>query len=109
MYGNCFQCHPQALIRGVLTRMALVQFRRAQAALTLTRLARGMIARVRVLKKRVRLEAARNQAARRERKKMTRMEDAKDVLKRLGLYFHDSDSLDGFLERTSIRKLKKRT
>jgi hypothetical protein len=43
------------------------------------------------------------------RKKMTRMEDAKDVLKRLGLYFHDSDSLDGFLERTSIRKLKKRT
>ncbi len=72
MYGNCFQCHPQALIRGVLTRMALVQFRRAQAALTLTRLARGMIARVRVLKKRVRLEAARNQAARRERKKMTK-------------------------------------
>jgi Ca2+-binding EF-hand superfamily protein len=46
---------------------------------------------------------------RRERKKMSRMEDATDVLKRLGMCFHgESESLDGFLERSSIRDLKKR-
>ena len=45
---------------------------------------------------------------RRERNKMSRTEDANDVLKRLGLYVDRFDSLDGFLERSSIRTLKKR-
>ena len=66
------------MVRGVLIRMALYQFRRAHAALNLTRVARGMIARVRVLKKRVRAEAARGKVARAQRRKLTKQVTAEN-------------------------------
>ena len=59
-------------MRGALIRMALHQYRRARAALNLTRVARGMIARVRVLKRRVKVAAARNKQARAARRDITK-------------------------------------